>query len=94
MKHLRRTPGRCRDGLVVVKHDIHKVPVAIAEVPEDPERRVSVYDQREDAEVDDQYHRTGESNHQTHKHLQEKKNKKKSSNTSFIDFLSLSKYIY
>lgn len=53
-----------------MKDDIHKIPVAVDEVPEDPVCRVSVYDERQDAEVDNQHNRTGESDHQTHKNLQ------------------------
>lgn len=83
MKYLRRMSRRCCDSLVVVKHNIHKIPVAIAEVPEDPVRRVRVYDQRQDAEVDDQHYRTGESNHQTHKHLHKKGEERIRSTRSF-----------
>lgn len=73
MKYLRRTSRRCGDSLVVVKHNIHKIPVTVAQVPEDPVNRVSADDQRQDAEVDDQYYRRGESNHHTHEDLHNKK---------------------
>lgn len=75
MLYLWRVPGGCPRGLVVVEDDHHQVPVAIADMPHNPGNGVGVQHHGQKAEVGDNEDGAGENHHQTHKDLDQRRDK-------------------
>lgn len=72
LQYLWWVPGRGGGGLVVMEDHHDEEPVAAEEVPGHPVHRIGVEDGGQDKQVDDNHHRGGEQNHQSHKDLRER----------------------